>query len=149
MFSEQVVFQHDDFRRTFSLSTARHPPAIVSLETGSTELAFAFLNKRQPNASVLGCPSKQGADGPPGQGFRRSIPHTGARIAAFHRDAPARCCVFANERRIVAGDVGGGVWTRNGQVPRRCGPADRQARNGTRQSGQERTCVPFGACQAL
>jgi hypothetical protein len=31
-------------------------------------------------------------------------------IAAFHRDAPARCGAFGDERRVVAGDEGGRVY---------------------------------------
>jgi hypothetical protein len=31
-------------------------------------------------------------------------------IATFHCDAPARCCAFADEWRIVAGDQGGRVY---------------------------------------
>jgi WD40 repeat protein len=34
----------------------------------------------------------------------------GLPIATFHCDAPALCCVFADERRIVAGDAGGRVY---------------------------------------
>jgi len=33
--------------------------------------------------------------------------HAGVPIAAFRRDAPARCGAFADERRIVAGDEDG------------------------------------------
>jgi len=33
--------------------------------------------------------------------------HNGAPIATFHRDAPARCGAFADERRVVGGDDGG------------------------------------------
>jgi hypothetical protein len=39
--------------------------------------------------------------------------HTGVLIANFHRAAPARCGAFADERRVVAGDEGGRVRTRN------------------------------------
>jgi WD40 repeat protein len=35
---------------------------------------------------------------------------TGLLITTFHCDAPAHCCVFADERRIVAGDEGGRVY---------------------------------------
>jgi hypothetical protein len=34
--------------------------------------------------------------------------HTGARIAAFRCAAPASCGAFADQRRIVVGDEGGG-----------------------------------------
>jgi WD40 repeat protein len=35
---------------------------------------------------------------------------TGLCIATFHCEAPARCCAFADARRIVAGDDGGRVY---------------------------------------
>ena len=35
---------------------------------------------------------------------------TGLLIATFHCDAPARCCAFVDEQRIVAGDGGGRVY---------------------------------------
>jgi hypothetical protein len=38
--------------------------------------------------------------------------HTGALVAAFRCDAPARCGAFADERRIVAGDNGGRAYRR-------------------------------------
>jgi hypothetical protein len=38
------------------------------------------------------------------------LPKTGPLIATFHCDAPARCCAFTDERRIVAGDQGGCVY---------------------------------------
>jgi WD40 repeat protein len=34
---------------------------------------------------------------------------TGLLIATFHCDGSARCCAFAGEQRIVAGDFGGRV----------------------------------------
>jgi len=36
-------------------------------------------------------------------------PKTGAVVATFTCDAPARCCAFAGDRRIVAGDASGRV----------------------------------------
>ena len=36
--------------------------------------------------------------------------HTGALIATFRCDAPARCGAFADERRVVAGDEGGRMY---------------------------------------
>ena len=35
---------------------------------------------------------------------------TGLLITAFHCDAPALCCAFVDEHRIVAGDQGGRVY---------------------------------------
>jgi len=35
---------------------------------------------------------------------------TGLPIATFHCDAPARCCAFADEQRIVAGNAGRRVY---------------------------------------
>ena len=35
---------------------------------------------------------------------------TGRLIATFHCDAPARCCAFADEQRIVAGNAGRRVY---------------------------------------
>ena len=35
---------------------------------------------------------------------------TGLLIVTFHCDAPAHCCAFVDERRIVAGDAGGRVY---------------------------------------
>jgi WD40 repeat protein len=35
---------------------------------------------------------------------------TGLLIATFHCDAPANCCAFADNHRIVAGDQGGRVY---------------------------------------
>jgi len=35
---------------------------------------------------------------------------TGRLIATFHCDAPALCCAFTDEQRIVAGDTGGRVY---------------------------------------
>jgi len=35
---------------------------------------------------------------------------TGAVVASFTCDAPARCCAFAGAHRIVAGDEGGRVY---------------------------------------
>ncbi len=35
---------------------------------------------------------------------------TGVPVATFHCDAPARCCAFAGDRRIVAADEGGRVY---------------------------------------
>jgi WD40 repeat protein len=35
---------------------------------------------------------------------------TGLLIATFHCDAPASCCAFADERRIIGGDWGGRVY---------------------------------------
>jgi hypothetical protein len=34
---------------------------------------------------------------------------TGLLVATFYCDAPADCCAFADEQRIVAGDAGGRV----------------------------------------
>jgi hypothetical protein len=36
----------------------------------------------------------------------------GVLIATFRCVAPVRCGAFADERRIVAGEAGGRVWTR-------------------------------------
>jgi hypothetical protein len=47
-------------------------------------------------------------------GARRTVRlHTGAPIATVRRAAPARCGAFADARRIVGGDEGGRVRTRN------------------------------------
>jgi hypothetical protein len=37
--------------------------------------------------------------------------HASALIATFHRDAPARCGAFGDERRVVVGEKGGRVYT--------------------------------------
>ena len=34
---------------------------------------------------------------------------TGAAVATFTCDAPVRCCAFAGEHRVVAGDASGRV----------------------------------------
>jgi hypothetical protein len=35
---------------------------------------------------------------------------SGVLIATFHCEGAARCCAFADERRIFAGDAGGRVY---------------------------------------
>jgi WD40 repeat protein len=43
---------------------------------------------------------------------------TGLLIATFHCDGAARCCAFADNQRIVAGDAGGRVYILSLTEPR-------------------------------